>query len=391
MESIFPSTSSPSGLWLIPGLVDMHVHLRVPGGEGAETLQSGLRAAVAGGVTALGMMPNTMPPLDEPERTMEIVRRANGLGLAQVHPVPCVTLGRKGFHCVDIEGFLELGVKAFTDDGSPVGSDNALLEAFRRLAPAGGTVIEHPEVTAVAAGGAVNLGEASRLTGAAGIPESAEFQDVRRCIDILAGAPRGARLHLTHLSSPESIRMVRRAVEDGLPVTCDVTPHHLSLNETALISRGTMAKMNPPLRSEESRRAVALLAGAGFVNAVASDHAPHPARAKNGSIQDAAFGITGLETLLPVTVDALVNGVGMEPMDVIRMLTVSPASILGIEPPGIQVGRVANMVLFHPDRRWTYTSSFSRSVNSPFLGGEIRGKVLTVWIGEEVFREGCFV
>lgn len=388
---ISPPSSAPSGLWLIPGIVDVHVHLRVPGGEGAETLLTGLRAAVAGGVTALGMMPNTIPPLDSPRETMEIVRRGNSLGLARIHPVPCVTMGRKGFDCVNFEGFLELGIKAFSDDGSPVGSDSSLREAFRRLAPAGGTVIEHPEVTAMAAGGAVNLGEASRVTGAVGIPEAAEFQDVQRCMDILAGAPPGARLHLTHLSSPESIRRVRRAVEAGLSVTCDTTPHHLALNENSLITLGTVAKMNPPLRSEASRREVVELAGGGFVDAVASDHAPHPTGSKKGSIQDAAFGITGLETLLPVTVDTLVNRAGMEPMDVIRMLTVSPASILGIDPPGISPGRTANMVLFDPEGVWTYNRTFSKSSNSPFIGGELRGRILSVWIGKEIYSEGRFV
>lgn len=369
----------------------MHVHLRVPGGEEAETLSTGLKAAAAGGVVALGMMPNTDPPLDRVGDTMQLTAEANSLGLCRVQPVPCVTLGRKGVELADLAGFAEKGVTAFSDDGSPVGNDEVLLGAYREISGFSGTMIEHPEIEEMARGGAVNLGEASRITGAGGIPESAEYEDVRRCIRLLEESETGARLHLTHLSSPISVKMVHSAALRGLPVTCDVTPHHISLNEEDLIRLGSSAKMNPPLRSEESRRELVELASRGMVAAVASDHAPHTASAKSKSLQDSAFGITGLETLLPVTVDTLVNSCGMKPLTVISMLTSNPSKILGVPFRGIAPGDSCRMVLFDPGAVWTWERTFSKSCNSPFLGRKLRGRVLRVWMGREVYREGDFV
>lgn len=385
------ASGSPSGLWLLPGLVDMHVHLRTPGYQDAETLDTGLRAAIAGGVTCVGMMPNTTPPLDSLTLTMEVAGRGNSLGLAEIEPIPCVTAGRRGEHCVDFEEFAESGITCFSDDGSPVESSRALSEAFQRIAAFNGVVIEHPEVTSLAAGGAVNLGLASTETESPGIPESAEYLDVKRCIDVLRNSNSSARLHLTHLSSPESIRQVYQASLEGLRVTCDVTPHHLALNEVEVITRGPVAKMNPPLRSEESRKMLVGMVREGMVSAVASDHAPHPACSKNLPLSTAAFGIIGLETLLPVTLSILGGEAGMCPMDIIRLLTTAPAEILSTEPPEIAPEKKLNMVLFDPEHRWTYSSTFSRSANSPFFGRKLTGKILRVWFGRELYREGEFV
>lgn len=389
--SMEPARGVPSGLWLLPGLVDMHVHLRIPGGEESETLETGLRAAVAGGVTHIGMMPNTSPPIDSCDLAVKITSQGNSLDLAEIHPVPCVTIGRKGSKCTNLEAFAELGIKAFTDDGSPVRSDQVLTEAFRRLSKFGGVLIEHPEIISLAEGGAVNQGKASKATGAKGIPEKAEYLDVKRCIDILRSSGTSARLHLTHLSSPESVRLVHLAREEGLDVTCDITPHHMALDENDLIRDGSVAKMNPPLRSPESRDALVALAATGQVTVAASDHAPHRAMAKDKPVQQAAFGITGLETLLSVTVDTLVNKAGMHPLDVVRMLTSAPAEVLDVSLPGIQEGAPAEMVLFDPDLKWTYETTCSASVNSPFLGRELQGRVIRVWKDREVYREGEFV
>ena len=385
------ASGEPSGLWLLPGLVDMHVHLRTPGYEGAETLQTGLRAAIAGGVTCIGMMPNTSPPLDTLEAVLRVREAGEFFKLASIEPVPCVTLGRSGEKCVDLERFASSGITSFTDDGSPVESDEALLDAFHRIASFDGVVIEHPEVSAMAFGGAVNQGRASIETGVAGIPESAEYLDVERCIAVLRESGGKARLHLTHLSSPESIRLAHKATMEGLRVTCDVTPHHIALNEESVIELGSLAKMNPPLRSEESRRKVVEMIADGKVSAIASDHAPHTIEKKNLPLTDAAFGITGLETLLPLTVSTLSMEAGMAPLEIVRLLTSSPASVLNIEPPKIAVGDPLNMVLFNPKLEWTYTRTFSSSSNTPFLGRKLTGKVLRVWFRRELFREGEFV
>lgn len=388
--SINESAFNPSGLWLIPGLVDMHVHLRTPGYEDAETLSSGLRTAISGGVTAVGMMPNTSPPLDSIQLTEKLQKEAACLNLATVVPVPCVTLGRLGEECVDFKSFSKQGVRSFSDDGSPVQSDSALLAAFQEMALCEGVIIEHPEITELAKGGAVNEGEASLKLGVKGIPEKAEFNDVQRCIELLRKSKTAARLHLTHLSSPRSIALVRDARKSGLKVTCDVTPHHLVLNEDEVINRGTIAKMNPPLRSEKSRTELVDLVVKGCVTAIASDHAPHTLLKKNLPIEDAAFGIIGLDTILPLTVEILTEA-GMKPLEVIRLLTTAPADILGISVPNIVEGDRMNMVLFDPTKEWDYSSSFSKSQNSPFWGTRLRGKVLRVWLNKEIFREGQFV
>ena len=388
--SIKESAYKPSGLWLIPGLIDMHVHLRSPGYEDAETLLSGLRTAISGGVTAVGMMPNTSPPLDNIELTEKLLKEAAFLNLATVIPVPCVTLGRLGGECVDFRSFFKQGIRSFSDDGSPVESDSALLSAFKEIAQFDGVIIEHPEVTELAKGGAVNLGEASVTLGVSGISEKAEFSDVKRCIEVLRISKTDARLHLTHLSSPQSITLVRDAKKSGLKVTCDVTPHHMVLNEKEVINRGTIAKMNPPLRSEESRVELVNLVAEGCVTAIASDHAPHTLFKKNQPIEKAAFGITGLDTILPLTLKVLTSA-GMEPLEIIRLLTTSPAEVLGIALPGIVEGESMNMVLFDPTKEWIYSSTFSKSQNSPFMGTTLTGKVIRVWLKREIFREGRFV
>lgn len=385
------TSDAPSGLWLFPGIVDMHVHLRTPGYQKAESLETGLRAAVAGGVTCVGMMPNTTPCLDSPAPVIALKKQGESFGLAEICPVPCVTAGRAGKICVDFEGFARNGITCFSDDGSPVESKNALMEAFQSIAPFDGVVIEHPEVTSLAAGGAVNQGLASRETGAKGIPESAEYLDVERCIGVLRDSRSDARLHLTHLSSPESVRLAYEASQDGLRVTCDVTPHHLALNEEAVIAMGSVAKMNPPLRSEESRKRIVEMIGSGMVTAIASDHAPHTAEKKDKPLASAAFGIIGLETLLPVTVDILVREAEMKPIDIIRLLTAAPAAVLHSVFSDIAPGKPLNMVLFDPKRQWKYSSTFSRSSNSPFFGRILTGKVLSVWLRRELYREGEFV
>ncbi|MCD4707406.1 MAG: dihydroorotase [Candidatus Sabulitectum sp.] len=385
------ASCDPSGLWLLPGLVDMHVHLRTPGYEDAETLETGLRAAVAGGVTRVGMMPNTTPVLDSLSLTQSVKKKGESLGLARIEPIPCVTCGCAGEVCIDLESFANRGITCFSDDGSPVESDKALLDAFHRVACFNGVIIEHPEVTAMAAGGSVNLGRASTETGARGIPESAEYLDVKRCIDILRDSRSGARLHLTHLSSPESVRLVYGAVSEGLKVTCDVTPHHLALDEATVIARGPVAKMNPPLRSEESRKSIVDMIRRGMVTAIASDHAPHTARRKELPLSTAAFGITGLETLLSVTLDILGREAGMRPLNIIRLLTTAPAAILNTALPDIAAGKSLNMILFDPELEWTYSRTFSNSSNSPFFGERLKGRVVRVWFERELYREGEFV
>ncbi len=371
---------------MFPGLVDMHVHLREPGDEGSETVETGLKAAVSGGVTTVGVMPNTDPPMDSVVRVRRLMDSAAAAGLARVVPIPCVTRGRKGNEPVDFTGLSRIGVRAFSDDGDPVHDTALLLRSLDAVSEFEGVIIEHPEERSLS-GGAVNQGQVSRRMGVKGIPPLAETVDVARCLE-LARASKG-RLHLTHLSLPRSVELVRSDLFSDSGVTVDVTPHHLVLDETALDEHGTMAKMNPPLRTPGQRELLVKMVKEGMVDAVASDHAPHSRGRKELPMEAAAFGITGLETLLPLTLEVLC-GSGMSPLEVLRLLITGPAGILGIEPPALRVGGSAECVLFDPLEEYTLMDrgTYSRSSNTPFMRRMLRGRVKAVWMNELIYRDG---
>lgn len=374
------------GKWLFPGLTDMHVHLREPGDEASETLETGLRAALAGGITTVGVMPNTDPPMDSPEQVERLLLASEGLGLARTVPVPCVTRGRGGRELVDIPALCGMGVRAFSDDGDPVGNSSVLLEALDRVSRYDGVIIEHPEDKTLS-GGCVNLGTLSRELGVDGIPQVSETADVARSLEI-AGSSDG-RLHLTHLSLPRSVQLARAGCFRRANVTVDVTPHHMVLGEDALRKWGTMAKMNPPLREESHRRRLVEMVAEGLVDAVASDHAPHARRGKDLPMESAAFGITGLETLLPLTLEVLSNE-GVPPLSILGLLTTGPSRVLGLDRKGLQPGAPADCVLFDPDEEYTIEDrgSASLSMNTPFLSRRLRGRVKAVWMERLVYREG---
>jgi dihydroorotase len=381
------------GRWLFPGLVDMHAHLRVPGGEQSETLETGLRAAIAGGVTRVGMMPNTSPSLDSPDRIVRLMEEADSLGLARGVPIPCVTEGRSGRKLADLRALHGAGACAFSDDGSPVWDSALLADALRQTARFGGVIIEHPENPGLS-GGAVNLGRISSMLGVAGIPEEAETSDVERCLSILESV--GGRLHLTHLSSPRSVRLAVAAAGRIRGISFDVTPHHLALDEDAVLEHGTLAKMNPPLRSPSSRIELIgeLLSAKGVDWCIASDHAPHHASMKARPMEEAAFGITGLETLLPISLEVLHRGAGMDLLKLLGRLTLVPARILGIPEPSLRHDRPAEMVLFDPGLEYTpaEVGSFSKSSNTPFLNTKLSGRTQAVWMdGRLIYRDGAFI
>jgi dihydroorotase len=388
-----PREIDGAGQWVFPGLVDMHVHLRQPGGDDAETLESGLRAAVAGGVTTVAMMPNTDPPLDCEEVIAPLLDTAESLGLARVCPVPCVSRGREGREPVDFEALHGLGAFAFSDDGSPVWNGALLREALRRTSEFGGMVMEHPELTSLSAGGSLDEGPTAERLEVGGVPCQAETGDVARCLEVARDT--GGRLHLTHLSCPRSVALVdaARGTGAGFSPTCDVTPHHLALNSSEPLAVGTMAKMNPPLRSEEMRQALVRHVSRGKVDCVASDHAPHASARKDLPMGQAAFGIIGLETLLPVSL-AVLGGEGMmTPLAVLSLFCTAPARLLGLDPPRLQAGADANLVLFDPDREYTLSEvgSFSKSMNTPFTDRVLHGRVRAVWNGGLLYMDGSFV
>ncbi len=385
-----PAEIDGSGMWLLPGLVDIHAHLRVPGDGRAETMLTGLRAAVAGGVTRVATMPNTDPPIDSPSIVSALRGEAARCGLATLMPVGCVTAGRAGRELAGLADMRAAGAVAFSDDGLPVSDGDLLARALDEAAGLGCPVIEHPEVLDLSRGGRLNRGPVSEASGDPGIPEEAEIEDVSRCIGIASS--RAGRLHLTHLSCPRSLELVSEAARRGVRVTCDVTPHHLVLDESAVAAFGSNAVMNPPLRSAESRKALVELVKSGAAAAVASDHAPHEAAAKQGGLLSAAFGITGLETLLPLTLEALCGDGGLSPLEALGLLVTGPSEVLGMEPPSLGEGAPAEMVLFDPGMIYTLRSArrFSKSSNTPFLDRELRGRVRKVWMRDLVYSEDGF-
>jgi dihydroorotase len=339
------------------------------------------------------MMPNTDPPIDSEEVLAPLLEEAEALGLARVCPIPCVSLGRQGREPVDFEALHALGAVAFSDDGSPVWNGALLQEALRRTAAFGGVVVEHPELTSLSAGGVLDVGPAADKLSVGAMPCQAETGDAARCLEVARGT--GGRLHLTHLSCPRSVDLVEaaRTADAGFTPSCDVTPHHLALNSEEPLAAGTMAKMSPPLRDEESRRRLARLVAMGRVDCVASDHAPHAAARKSLPMASAAFGITGLETLLPVALAVLAGEGTMSPLAVLALLTTAPARLLGLPPPRIVAGEPANLVLFDPTREYSLSEvgSFSKSLNTPFLDRSLHGRVRAVWNRELLYMDGGFV
>ncbi|MBN1433955.1 dihydroorotase [Candidatus Fermentibacterales bacterium] len=397
-EGVFPGPGEEgafeidgSDLWVFPGLLDMHVHLRVPGPGRAETLESGLRCALAGGVTSLCMMPNTDPPLDSPDLVRSLLESCASLGYPGANVAACLTRGRRGAELTDLEELHQAGARAFTDDGDPLEDDSLFAEALERIGALDAVLMEHPEVRSISAGGCVNEGRAARLSGVGGIPCRSEIADVQRCLELVRAG--GGRLHLTHLSCPESVEMVAGARAGGLPVSCDVTPHHIALDDSEIRRVGAMAKMNPPLRTAEQRERLARMTAAGLVDAVASDHAPHPDSSKRKPIAEASFGITGLETLLPVTLEVLGREMGLAASGVISLLTTGPARVLGLTLPGLLGdGGSRPAVLFDPGAGYTLerVGTFSRSRNTPFLDRPLTGRVKGVWIGRPAYLGGMF-
>jgi len=394
IRKMAPHLSGPAGeiveargQIVAPGFVDIHVHLREPGGEISETLESGLRAAVAGGFTTVCPMPNTRPVNDNPELTRHLVERAEELKLARVFPIAAVSMGSQGETLTDFRALMDAGAVGFSDDGKPVRTDALMKEALKRAKDLGAPIIDHCEVPELSAGGVMNEGESSKSLGLRGIPNSAEDRCIARDIEIAEAA--GGHLHVAHLSTAGGIQMVREARKRGLQVTCEVTPHHFTLTDEAVTRYGTNAKMNPPLRTARDVEAVLLGIQDGVVDAIATDHAPHAAELKSRPMAEAPFGVTGLETALGLALTQLVHSGKISMGQLIALMSSRPARIINKPLGRISVGGVADLTLFDPNFEWTYRAAegYSKSHNSPFDGWKLRGAVTaTIVQGRIAFR-----
>ena len=363
-----------SGCVVAPGFVDLHAHLREPGKEEAETIETGSRAGAKGGYTALVAMPNTDPPQDSVAVVDFVREQGKRAGLVEVVPSGCITLGRKGEALAPMAELAAAGVRIFTDDGNGVQDELLMRRAMEYGKGLGVTLAQHCEVSTLTKGAVMNECSCCTTLGLPGWPSIAEELMVFR--DIELARLTGARVHFLHLSTARSVELVRAAKRDGLPVTAEVTPHHLSLDETRLASFDTVYKVNPPLRSP--RDIAALRAGVldGTIDALATDHAPHPRREKELSLDQAPPGMLGLETALGVALGVL----QIDLAHLVRLMSINPARIAGVADRhgrDIEPGAPANIVVFDPQAEWQVEPATlaSKSRNTPFVGMTMRGRV----------------
>ncbi|MBI3663521.1 MAG: dihydroorotase [Acidobacteria bacterium] len=375
-----------SGLIVAPGFIDLHCHLREPGEEYKETIETGTRAAARGGFTAVCCMPNTKPVNDNASVTRSIIERASAAGSVRVWPVGAASLGSKGEALAEIAAMKSAGIVAVSDDGRPIASAKLLRQVMDYCQSLGLPVIDHCEDASLSAGGVMREGPTSVRMGLRGIPACAESIAVARGVQIAALT--GGRFHVAHLSCRESLDQVRAAKAKGLRVTCEVTPHHFTLTDEHVTGYDTRFKMNPPLASREDRDALIAGLADGSVDCIATDHAPHDAASKDVEFDKAPFGITGFETVLALALGKLVhtNRIGL--MRMVELFTIGPARILGITR-SVAPGELADLTLFSADHEWTFRAadSASKSRNTPFDNAAFSGgPMATIIAGKIVWR-----
>ncbi len=378
------------GLVVVPGLIDLHVHLREPGFEYKETIESGARAAVAGGFTSICCMPNTRPVNDNSSITSFIIAQGRAAGLANVFPIGAITLGSRGEQLAEIGEMKGAGIVAISDDGRPVLDSGIMRRALEYASDFGLPVVDHCEDCCGAGGWAMHEGEYSALMGLKGLPGAAEDLHVAR--DLILAEMTGAHIHIAHLSTGRSVELVREARRRGVRVTCEVTPHHFTLTDGDLYQSGydTNFKMAPPLRTAADLAAVLEGIQDGTIDAIATDHAPHHFNEKMVEFDQAPNGIIGLETAVPLALDRLYHRGLISLSRLVEMLSVAPARIFNLDRGTLRVGAVADVTLLDLEktRRIDLNQSRSKSRNSPFGGWELKGAVAGTIVGGRLVSEG---
>ena len=378
-------TLDVSGLVVCPGFLDMHVHLREPGQEWKETVESGTRAAAAGGFTGVACMPNTEPVHDTRSVTEYLVTRARACGSVAVHPIGCVTKGQRGEELAEMHDMHQAGACAFSDDGRPVASSLVMRRALEYARIFDVPIIDHCEDAVLVDGGVANEGEISTRLGLRGWPAIAEEIMVQR--DLLLAEYTGGHVHIAHASTGRTIDLVRQAKRRGVRATCEVTPHHLVLTDDAIRGYDTNAKMNPPLRGADDCRALIEGLADGTVDAIATDHAPHHADEKCVEFALAPFGVVGLETAVSICLDRLVHTGRVPLARMVELLTTGPARILRLDRGTLRPGAPADVTVLDLERTVHVRPEEFRSKgrNTPFGGWELRGgPVLTIVLGHVV-------
>lgn len=360
-------TIPAAGKWVMPGLVDAHVHLREPGGEESETIETGTRAAAAGGVTTVLAMANTKPPIDTPNKVRFILKRIKETSMVRVYPVGAVTKGLEGKELTDIKGLVKAGCAAISDDGREVMDSGLFRKALIRAKAAGVPLIDHCEDE--------NLSKEE-------IPPESESIMVARAIYL--SRLTGARIHLAHMSTRDSVGLVRWAKKKGIAVTAETCPHYLCLTDDAVRRHGTHAKMKPPLRSRGDLEALREGLSDGTLDTISTDHAPHDRASKQREFSKAPFGIIGLETSFSIIYEELIRKKILSPKEAVRKMTQNPAENFGLAAGTLSKGAPGDIAIFDPDLEWTADRFESKSVNSPFIGRKFRGKMVCTVLGGRI-------
>ncbi len=372
-----------AGCYVVPGLVDMHVHLRDPGLEYKEDIQSGCRAAVAGGFTSIACMPNTSPVIDNKAVAGYVIARAAEVGLCNVFPVGCLTSGSKGERLAEMGELKEAGCVAVSDDGKPVANAELMRRALEYARGMEIAVIAHAEELALVGEGVMNEGFTSTELGLKGIPRVAEDIAVSR--DVMLAEYTGSPIHIAHVSTRGAVRIIRNAKLRGVRVTCETAPHYFTLTDDAVRGYNTNAKMNPPLREADDLAAIREGLQDGTIDAIATDHAPHHLDEKDVEFNVALNGIIGLETSLPLSLALVEQGV-LTVSQLVERMSLGPALILGVERGTLATGAVADITVIDPALEWVVETAklASKSTNSPWLGETMKGAAVATIVGGRV-------
>lgn len=375
-----------TNLYIMPGMIDMHCHLREPGGEHKETIETGSASAVKGGFTTICPMPNTNPTPDSAIVLERIINEAKRVNLCNVLPFSSVTIGEKGSELVDFETQLKAGAIAFSDDGMPVENAKMIREAMIKANELGSFISEHCEEKSVAKG-AINAGPIAEKLGVEGVlPEAEEIMAAR---DIVIAETNNLHTHICHISTKTTVDTIRSAKQRGVKVTCETCPHYYTFTVDEVLESGVNAKMNPPLREGEDKLAIIEGLKDGTIDCIITDHAPHAKEDKDKGLALAPNGIIGFETALAATITNLVDKGHISYLDMVRLMSYNPAKILNIDKGEISEGKIADLTIFNPNKEYTYTEDMivSKSKNTPWIGKKLKGEVeYTVVSGRIVYE-----
>lgn len=372
------------GKIVTPGLIDMHVHLREPGREDIETVGSGTHAAISGGITSLGSMPNTWPPIDNCEHLKHLKDVIKKDARANVFIVGAITKAREGKEIVDMREMKKEGAVALSDDGNSIQDETVMFEALKKAREFNLLLISHCEDKNISQSGVVNEGIIATKLGLRGIPKRAEYEFVER--DLTLARKAKARIHIAHVSCGESVDIIRKAKKNGVFVSAETAPHYLSLTDSCCVTYDTRTKTNPPLRSKEDVEAIKRGLSDGTIDVIASDHAPHGKHEKERVFEEAAFGIIGLETLLPIVMAELIHSKLLTWPELIKKISLNPSRILGLDRGTLSEGKAADITIIDPDKEWIYKKEDikSKSKNSPFIDWKFKGLVTDVIVNGEI-------